>query len=70
MDTRGDSERWPWKTIQKAADTLIAGESVLIDFDGAYRPQDSDHDGITAFDIGAYEFGAWRAYLPIMLKEN
>ena len=40
------------------------------DFDGARRPQDGDHDGIAAFDIGAYEFGAWWVYLPIVLKKN
>ena len=38
------------------------------DFDGAHRPQDGDHDQIAAFDIGAYEFGAWRVFLPVIWR--
>jgi hypothetical protein len=27
-------------------------------------------DQIAAFDLGAYEFGAWWVYLPIVLKKD
>jgi hypothetical protein len=38
------------------------------DFDGTSRPQDGDDDGSAAFDIGAYEAGSQRVYLPLVLK--
>ncbi len=59
--------------LQSTSPAIDHGSPVgasLDDFDGAYRPQEGDHDGIAAFDIGAYEFGAWRVYLPIMVREN
>lgn len=51
-----------------AIDHGSAVDAPPADFDGALRPQDGDHDQSAAFDIGAYEFAAWRVYLPIMLK--
>jgi len=38
------------------------------DFDGASRPQDGNDDGSAAFDIGAYEAGSERVYLPLALR--
>jgi hypothetical protein len=38
------------------------------DFDGTSRPQDGDDDGSAIFDIGAYEAGSQRVYLPLVLK--
>lgn len=40
------------------------------DFDGTIRPQDGDDDGSAAFDIGAYEAGSQRVYLPFILRDS
>jgi hypothetical protein len=38
------------------------------DFDGSSRPQDGNDDGSSAFDMGAYEAGSQRVYLPLVLR--
>ena len=57
--------------LQVDSPGIDAGTNIGVpdhDLDQNPRPQDGDGDGTATVDMGAYEFGLYRIYLPLTLK--
>ena len=62
-----------WLGLESGSVAIDAGSNAVCpatDQRGVTRPRDGNGDGIAICDVGAYEFVAYRLYLPLVLRNR